>query len=117
MGGSGMSQYRYPPKFTDSISEGVKTSATWYRYLQAIDGGQPPAPETIITPSGSPFTFTAPRGGFVIVQGGTVGSVQFSRTPNVFYFTGEISGVFPVGQLDQLKITYSVVPNMTFVPL
>jgi hypothetical protein len=111
-----VSQYRFPPKFTDGVVEGFKTASVWYRYMQALDGGQPPASETVVTPTASPFIYSAPRGGFVIVQSGTVGSIQFSRS-GAFYATGETAGVFPVGQNDQLKITYSGVPKVTFVPL
>jgi|SRR5208282_4197475 len=115
-----MSQYRNVPTFTVGIVEGVKTTADFYRYLQAHDQGQPPSSEVTVTVSASPFTYTAPRGGFILVQGGTVSAIAFSRSAttagvSIFYTTGQTMGVFPVSQNDKLKVTYSGKPSMIFI--
>lgn len=115
-------QYRQAPTYTDQIASGQRNSATWYRYFQQAELGTPPAAEVPITGTAlgaSPFSYIAPQKGFVIVSGGTVTSIMFSRTPGpppVFYNTGETAGEFPLAQNDVLKITYTVKPTVTFVP-
>ena len=112
-------QFRQAPTYTDQIAAGQHNSATWYRYFQQAELGTPPGPETPITGAAltaSPFSYTAPQKGFMLVSGGTVTSIMFSRTPGVFYATGETAGQFTLAQNDVLKITYTVKPTVTFVP-
>lgn len=104
------------PTYQTSLTEGPRTAATWFFFWQGLFNGLAPARETAVTPTGSPFTYAAPRGGFVIVSGGTVSAVAWSRDNTTFYTTGQTSGVFPVSSQDFLRITYTVVPTMTFVP-
>ncbi len=103
------------PNFNQPIVEKGVTSRAWYQFLQQLWKGTPPAAESSVTVGASPFTFTASQRGFVIVQGGTVSLVQFSRS-TTNYTTGQTSGCFPVSAGDSLIVTYSVSPNMTFVP-
>lgn len=72
-------------------------------------------PESAITVGASPFTYTAPFDGWVIVSGGTVSDISLLRK-TTFYTTGETAGVFPVARLDQLKVTWTGSPTMTFFP-
>lgn len=110
-----MSVYRTVPTYTQPLQEKGNTTSDWYRYFQHTDSGLPPANETAVVPTASPFVYGAPRKGFVIIQGGTVSAIAFSRS-GPFYVTGQTAGVFPVNQNDQLQITYSGVPNVVFVP-
>lgn len=71
-------------------------------------------PVTVIAVGGSPFTYTAPFDGTVIVNGGTVSAVQVSRDGTNFFTTSV--GSIPLSQGDMLKTTYSGTPNMTFFP-
>ena len=65
----------------------------------------------------SPFTYVAPVGGTVIVNGGSTTQIQFSRDGANFYITGQTAGMFPLSQGDQLIVTYPVAPpTMTFIP-
>lgn len=109
-------QYRNVPTYEQPIIVGKNTSSAWYRYLQQNELGTPPLAENAVTPTPSPFIYTAPRKGFLIVQGGTVSVVQFSRS-GTFHTTGQTQGIFPLDQFDQLKITYSVTPTLTWVPM
>lgn len=109
-------QFRTVPTYIQGIAEGVRNNTYWYRYFQAADTGQPPASETAVTLTGSPLSFVAPRAGFVIITGGTVTSVMYSRTPGTFYLTGHIAGQFQLSQNDVLKITYTGTPTITFAP-
>lgn len=111
-----MAQFRTVPTFTQAWTPGNKNDSYWYRYFQAAEEGQPPSGELPITVQGSPFTFTATKKGFVVISGGTVTSVMFSRTPGTFYLMGTTAGAFPMAQNDMLKVTYTGMPVMTFVP-
>lgn len=68
-----------------------------------------------ITVGASPFTYTAPANGTVIVNGGTVSIVAFVRDGNVVG-TGVTAGMFPVSIGDAIRVTYSATPNVRFVP-
>jgi hypothetical protein len=111
-----MPLYRIAPTYTEPLVTGKNTTASWYRWVQHTEKGVPPASETIITNVNSPYTYTAPAKGFLIVTAGTVSSIQFSRTANVFYPTGQTAGTFPLNFHDRLLIVWSVAPNLVWVP-
>jgi hypothetical protein len=71
-----------------------------------------------ITPGASPYTYqntnTYPVD--VVVNGGTVSTVAFSRDNATFYTVGQINGVFALSPYDFLRVTYTVAPTMTLVP-
>jgi hypothetical protein len=64
----------------------------------------------------SPYTYSAPVRGSVIVNGGTVSAIAFSRDGVTFYTVGQTAGMFLLNAADQLRITYTVLPTVTFVP-
>jgi|KBSSwiStaDraftv2_1062776.scaffolds.fasta_scaffold00686_14 hypothetical protein len=107
-------QYRALPTYTEPVDDKGNMSAAWRRWFSATDTGTPPAAEASITVGASPFTYQATQKGFVIVTGGTVSSIQFTRTGT--YSTGQTAGVFPVSLADILTVTWSGKPTMTFVP-
>jgi hypothetical protein len=104
------------PTFETSLTQGNKTSNVWYRFWQGLYQGRPPSGESSVKPTTSPFTYTTNQRGFVIVQGGTVSTIQFSRGLSTNYVTGLTGGCFPLSAGDSLIVTYTVVPTMTFVP-
>lgn len=71
-----------------------------------------------ITPGASPYAYqnigTKPQD--VIVSGGTVSAVAFSRDGATYFGLGQTAGMFRLGVGDFLKVTYSVAPTMTAVP-
>ena len=71
-----------------------------------------------VTPGASPYTYqnTSGRPGDMIVSGGTVSAIDFSRNNATFYSVGGVSGVFPLSAYDFLRVTYIVAPTMTFIP-
>ena len=71
-----------------------------------------------VTPGASPYTYqnTSGRPGDMIVSGGTVSDIAFSRDDATFYGVGVVSGVFPLSAYDFLRVTYTVAPTMTFIP-
>lgn len=109
-------QFNTVPTYTQTLNEGKSTSRAWYRWFQGIAAGTPTGAESTIEATESPMTYKAPSAGSVIVQGGTVAMIQFSRTSGVNYNTGQTQGMFPVSAGDRLVITYSAAPALTFVP-
>lgn len=73
-------------------------------------------PVSAITVGASPYTYQASFDGAVIVNGGTVSAIAFSRDGTTFFTTGATFGMFPVSRGDSIKTTYTVVPTMTFAP-
>ena len=73
---------------------------------------------TNVTPGASPYTYqnTSGRPGDMIVSGGAVSAVAFSRDNATFYSVGIVSGIFPLSAYDFLRVTYTVAPTMTFIP-
>ena len=72
-------------------------------------------PSAVISPGSSPWTYTAAYSGTLIVVGGTVSVISMSRQ-GTSIATGQTAGIFPLRRLDQLTITYSSVPAVTFLP-
>ena len=112
----GQQQFNSLPNYPVPLVIGRNTGKDWYFFFSGLFKGLAPAAETPITLTGSPFTFTAPVRGFVIVQGGTVSLVEFSRDGTTFYNYGTTAGPFPLSAADRLRITYTVLPTMIFVP-
>jgi hypothetical protein len=111
-------QYRAVPTYGQKLEIGEHTSASWYRFWQDVNSGRPPGPESGIVVTVSPFIYhTTVGGGFLIVSGGTVSAIAFSRDQVNFYATGLTAGVFPLANEDSYRITYTVKPTVTFVPM
>lgn len=73
-------------------------------------------PVASITPGGSPFTYTAPGFGVVVVTGGSVSAISVKRQ-GTSVSTGITTGLIPVARYDQVVVTYSpTAPTMTFIP-
>lgn len=72
-------------------------------------------PVKTITVGASPFTYTAPFNGNVAVTGGTVSAISIIRQ-GVSVATGLITGLIPASRADQIQVTYTGIPTMTFIP-
>ena len=104
------------PKFEVPLSQGRVTDKGWYFFWQGLFTGLAPFRETPTSVPVSPATLSTNQRGFYIIQGGTVSLVQWSRDGNTNYTTGQTQGIFPVSASDRLITTYTVTPNVTFVP-
>lgn len=96
-----------------STNEGMVTEQ-WFRYLAALStssGGK----AVTATVGGSPFTYTAPSAGHVLVSGGTVSAISLTRGRTTIA-TGMTSGFVPVSAGDAVTVTYTVAPAVTFLP-
>ncbi len=71
-----------------------------------------------ITVTASPFTYqnTSAYPVDVIVSGGGVSALEFTRDNVAFYDTGSYYGMFTLSPNDRLRVTYTVAPTMTLIP-
>lgn len=71
------------------------------------------------TPGASPYTFqnTGFQTEIVIVQGGTVTTIEFSRDGTQFDICGILAGLFLLCPGDRLRVTYLVAPTLTIYPV
>ena len=117
-----MTQFRGIPTYTIPLALKENTTSAWYRFFQDIDGGRPPEDIESIVLTGSPFAFhVSDHAGFLIVKGGTVSKIEFYRnvtnTTGAGIDVGVVAGCLPLGAEDTYKITYTVAPTVTFVPM
>lgn len=113
--------------------ETAPPTSNFEAYLQQLRadleiGTQPPVIPTTpqnytvlpraITVTASPFTYINQTGGNVdvIVSGGGISLLQFSRNGTTFYSTGSFYGMFSLSPYDRLRATYVSAPTMTLVP-
>ncbi len=104
------------PNYPVPLEVGKNTSKDWYFFWNGLYLGLPPATEVAVAPGVSPYTYGATQRGSLIVSGGTVSAIAFSRDGITFYSVGQTAGMFLLCAADQLRITYSVLPTVTFVP-
>jgi hypothetical protein len=109
-------QFNSLPNFNVPLETKGITSKDWFFYWANLFSGLPPGNETALTVGASPFTYVAGVKGSVIVSGGTVSAIEFSRDGTTFYNTGQTAGMFVLNARDSLRVTYTVLPTMTFVP-
>lgn len=69
-----------------------------------------------ITPTTGTFTYTASAAGSVVITGGTVTNIQLKRGATTITIAAASPAVVPVSAGDQVIVTNSVVPTMSFVP-
>lgn len=67
-----------------------------------------------ITVGASVFSYKATDNGNVFVTGGTVTLIEYGRG-GVFTTTGLTAGIVPVSKGDTVRVTYAVLPTMTFI--
>lgn len=99
-------------------------AAPTFRALVALDlpAGARPAYTTLpsaIVVGASPFVYQNPSAvsnADVIVSGGTVTDISFSRDNVTYYTTGLIAGMVRLSPSDYVKLTYAVLPTATLVP-
>ena len=93
------------PCSPDSLSEMV---------IQPLPDRAMTAPEAI-TVTVSPFTYRAGRDGYYIVTGGTVTKQEYGRGA-VFTDVGLLTSMLPILLGDSIRVTYTALPTITFIP-
>lgn len=101
-----------PSRNNKFIGDDGYLTLAWWMFLNSFV--TKPMPESSITPTGSPFSYTAQTKGQVLVQGGTVSQIQLKRI--TAHTLGFIDGLVNVGQGDIVIVTYSGTPTMVFFP-
>lgn len=109
-------QFTKTPSFNEPLSIRGVTSRNWYFFWDALWRGLAPGEVLPLTLTGSPFTYSPSIKGSVIISGGTVSLVRFSRDGTTFYNVGATAGMFFLNAADRIEVTYSSAPVMTFVP-
>lgn len=109
-------QFNRLPEYNESLTTKGNTTRGWYSLFAGFFTGQATGPAALLTAGPSPYTYKATQGGTLIIQGGTVSLVSFSRDGVTNFNTGQIQGLFPLSQGDLLIITYSAAPNVAFIP-
>lgn len=104
------------PNYPVPLQDRGITSKDWYFFFAGLFKGLAPAAEVPVVVGASPFTYNPSVKGTVIVSGGTVSAIAFSRDGTTFYSTGQTAGMFTLNAQDRLRVTYTVLPTLTFVP-
>lgn len=84
-------------------------------YLAITEGMPQPSESAPVT--ASPFTYAAVIRGQAHIAGGTVSLIEFSRDGAAWFNTGITSGFVQMDARDQIRITYTVVPTLTYFPM
>lgn len=68
---------------------------------------------SVITPTGSPMTIQNTNGvlSAIVVAGGTVSLIEYSRDGSSWYPAGLVAGMFALASNDYLKVTYAIAPT------
>lgn len=84
-------------------------------YTAVTDGlSQPEEASAVPT---SPGIYTAVIRGQALIRGGTVSLVEFSRDGTNWYDAGVVKGFVQMNRGDSIRITYTVLPTLTFFPM
>jgi len=102
-----------PPTQVPLTVDGKPVNQIWSLFFTALVSGA--APIVVIDPGASPFGYTAPFPGNVLISGGTVGSLSLTRA-RITLPLPMTSGFIPMAQGDVLAVTYSGAPQMWFIP-
>jgi len=98
-----------------------RVTKDWYRFFASLSsgagagsGGEDVTPSTGV----SPYSFFADQAGTLIISGGSIFLVEFTRDQINYYNVGTFRGMFPMLASDVMRVTYDPAspPTMTFFP-
>lgn len=103
---------------TGSPATPIAGSAAQARALLGVNPTADTVLPSAITPGASPYTYqnTAANEADVLVTGGTVSLIEFTRDNATFYGVGFIAGAVRLSPADRVRVTYTVAPTMTLIP-
>lgn len=105
-----------PPVNVPMFVPGSQTlDPVWVLFLTSLVGDA--APIETITLDGSPFAYTVSFPGNVLISGGTVTNLSLQRARVTIDPLPMTSGFIPVMLGDIITVTYSVAPDMWFIPI
>jgi hypothetical protein len=83
--------------------------------FRRLSGSQIRAP-VVLTPTASPFSYTAPWDGTLFASGGGIESMMLKRGAGTPYPVGGFYGATPLRAADQVTIRYVAAPTLVFFP-
>ena len=102
------------PPFNENIAGQEKVARGWVTWFLSVAGGGKISTPSIATTV--PYQNTTSSRQQVIYTGGTVSAVAFSRD-GVTYYALPTAGVVVLAGGDYIKLTFTVLPNFTVVPI
>jgi hypothetical protein len=110
-GSGGGGSYVGPRKPTRNV---FASTPMWNRQLaRIVPSPRQQLPQNV---TASPYTFTAPTAGNLVVTGGTVSSIKLTRAYVSAVTFSVTSGTFPLAAGDVITLAYTVAPTVNFVP-
>ncbi len=95
---------------------------TWWFYFQRLyartgagTGGDFGSP-AIVDVAASPFSYTAPSNGAVLISGGGVKRARITPDGSSYYAIGQFYGAVPLASGWELIVEYVRAPVITFLP-
>ena len=103
-----------PEQMADMVQQPAQVEAFAPDVIQPLSDKSMTLPE-VVTVGASPYSYTASRDGYLAVTGGTVTKQEYGRT-GVFTDVGLLTSMLPILQGDTMRVTYTAVPTITFIP-
>lgn len=96
------------------VNKAGKVATPWNIWFQQFSE----APEAIqpVSVGASPFSFQPNDFGTMYVVGGTVSNIEFIRGGTTISIPGVTNRTIPMSPKDIVRVTYSVLPTISFVP-
>lgn len=102
------------------VMERALAQKDWYLFFTnlytAVIDGMPQPPEQM-TIGVSPAVYTAVIRGQAHIGGGTVSAIEFSRDGTTWFNVGVTSGFIQMDTADSIRITYTILPTLTYFPM
>lgn len=102
------------PSPTLNMNGGGPPESIWYRFLVRLAQLSAEKPFEAISVGASPFTYVARTIGHVFVKNGTVALITLGRSGMTVECPTQT--FIPVAANDTVTVTYSGLPDMTFIP-
>lgn len=100
------------PSSAEPIGQGgVLVTPVWLRFFNNLVGTSQPI--LSVTPTASPFAYTATAKGYLSISGGTISGITLLRSRVTIPVSGSL---IPVQNTDVVTLTYSVSPTLSFIP-
>lgn len=93
------------------VDKAGKIIPPWNSFFQQFTN--PPADIIPIIPNPSPFSYLVKQPGMIVISGGTVTGISFTRGLTTI---GINAFAFPVEIKDIVTVAYSILPTMNLVP-
>lgn len=94
-------------------------ATNWWRFLLNVSNQAMGTNQTIpatVTIGASPYIFTTPAQGTLLVSGGPVTLIEYSKDGTTWYPTGVTQGQIQMVPNDHVRIAYMNAPTLTFFP-